>query len=455
MRLSKRSRRYLVYGLAFATSILVTGFFVSFIQISSLMIPRPPRELASGPFTAAPILHPDRLKAAVLLSRAGVQVTDLMAPYEILAESGRFDVYTVARDTRPLPTTGGVSLVPDYRFDQAPAADLLVIPAELDPDEADLQAFVRERAPRAREILAVCEGARVLARAGLLDGRNATTHRMSLARMVESFPGVHWLSRPRWVEDRGVITSAGVTASIDASMVALARLSGPDVARRTASTLGFPDSFPALERDARPEIFSGWDFFRWMARAGFDWGRPRLAVLVYPGVSELSLAAMLDTFMRSQSYSVTPLAIDKGRPVRTRHGLLLDAEESLSADSSSSPSGSETLDTLVIPSNGLNRTGNAPREDSLLKKRLGARPPEIVDFEREKPARAFEEAVAFLSERQGAGTALRVARMVEYPKPVPPSRASDYPLRLWIRALLVGFLAVFLVWMARVRLIKS
>lgn len=440
-----KSGKYLIYGSAFAVSILVTGFFVSFIQVSTLLIPRPPGDLAFSSGETVPRLHPSRLRAEVVLSQAGVQITDLMAPYEILATSGKFDVLTVARSTRPVPTTGGVSVVPDYRFDQAPPADLLVIPAELDPGEAELQAFVHGRAPKARLILAVCEGARVLVRAGLLNGRNATTHRMALARLKESAPAVHWLDRPRWVEDRGIITSAGVTGSIDGTLMALSRLAGPELARRTSRDLGYPDGFPASELNARPETFSGWDFFRWMARGGFDWSRPRLAILVYPGVSELSLAAMLDTLMRSQSYSVSPLALDKSRLIRTRHGLRLGMDEGLAAQPSSGP---DELDTVLIPPGD---PVPALRESSLWESWSAAHASDIVDLERKKPAQAFEEAFKLLARQQGAGNARLVARMVEYPGVVPASGASDYPLRLWLRALLVGFLATFLVWMVRVR----
>lgn len=447
MRLTK----YIIYGIAFLFSILVTGFFLSFLHVSTLMIPRPPRELAalaSKP-AQAPGLHPGRLKAAVILSRSGVQITDLMAPYEILATSGSFDVFTVARDTNLVPTTGGVSVLPDYRFDQAPPADLLVIPAELDPGEPELQAFVRGRAPKARLILAVCEGARVLAQAGLLNGRKATTHRMALSSLEKSAPRVHWESVPRWVEDHGIITSAGVTASIDATLVALSRMAGPEAARSTASELGYPASFPASEVDARPRAFSDWDFFRWLARGGFDWGRPHLGVLTYPGISELSLAATLDTFMRAQGYAVTPLSLDKSRLIRTRHGMLVDVREGLPADGSPQ---SQDLDTVVVPSG---EPGEVLQRNAPWQNWFAAHGSDIVDLERGKPAQAFEQAFALLSERQGAGNASLVARLVEYPGAIPPSSAPDYPLRLWIRALLVGFLAVFLVWMARVRFTKT
>ncbi|WP_437957735.1 DJ-1/PfpI family protein [Sorangium sp. So ce119] len=161
---------------------------------------------------------------------------DLIGPLQVvknLESFGAFDVVTVGERLEPMPTDVGIGMQPERTFEQVPEPFALVIPGGLaGPIKAiandKLMAYVRS-AGRAAEVLAsVCTGSIILAAAGLLEGRSATTHWTFLEHLgrLGAVP-----VRKRWVEDGNVITAAGVSAGIDMAIALVARLAGNDVAR--------------------------------------------------------------------------------------------------------------------------------------------------------------------------------------------------------------------------------
>jgi len=195
-----------------------------------------------------------RRQTAILLFD-GVELLDFAGPFEVFSrtrltpgvESRRTDdtapfrVFTVAR-TAQITATGGVRILPDFRFDDHPAIDLLVVPGgfgtrPLLEDETMLD-WIRDRAARVEQLTSVCTGALVLARAGLLQGRRATTHWGALDLLAAIDPTVTVERERRVVHDR-VITSAGVAAGIDMALDIVERLHGRAVADETARYIEF------------------------------------------------------------------------------------------------------------------------------------------------------------------------------------------------------------------------
>ena len=161
----------------------------------------------------------------------GVQSLDVTGPLEVFAsarhhQAGRgergYEVTTASLGGAPVTSASGLGLIPatDLRAHAADPIDTLLVPggrgtARPDPE---LVAWLRANGPAARRITSVCTGAFLLAAAGLLDGRNATTHWAYTEALARQYPAVTVHTDPIFVRDGTVATSAGVTAGIDLAL---------------------------------------------------------------------------------------------------------------------------------------------------------------------------------------------------------------------------------------------
>ncbi|MHB9098721.1 MAG: DJ-1/PfpI family protein, partial [Syntrophales bacterium] len=157
----------------------------------------------------------------------------------------------VAETKNPVVTSGGMKVLPDYAFDDCPPLDILVVPGgwgtRAEMNNARLLEWIAERAKQVETLASVCTGALLLGKAGLLDGRRATTHWRSLEWMEELFPKTRVERHRHFVEDGALFTSAGISAGIDMTLKIVVRYCGEAVARATAKQMEYP--FP--ESDAR------------------------------------------------------------------------------------------------------------------------------------------------------------------------------------------------------------
>jgi transcriptional regulator GlxA family with amidase domain len=181
-----------------------------------------------------------------------VEVLDAAGPFEVFSTAGRLVrtpddrpavvCTTVAATTAPIVARGGLRFVPDHDLAGAPALDVLVVPggvtAAVERDPAVIR-WLAERHAAAELTLGVCSGAFLLAEAGVLDGRPATTHWADEDELATRWPAVEVRREPRWVDDGDVVTSAGISAGIDASLHVVSRLFGPDLAAATAHRMEY------------------------------------------------------------------------------------------------------------------------------------------------------------------------------------------------------------------------
>lgn len=178
-----------------------------------------------------------------------VEVLDFAGPYEVLSAArwdeatrwqaeGPFDVRLVGERAGPVRCYGGMEVVADTAIADCPALDLLLVPGgwgtRREAANAALVAWIRERAGRAELTASVCTGARLLATAGVLDGRRATTHWNSLGWLEENFPTVKVVRDLHVVDDGDLVTSAGISAGIELSLEIVRRYCGEDVTRNLA-----------------------------------------------------------------------------------------------------------------------------------------------------------------------------------------------------------------------------
>ncbi|WP_298460320.1 GlxA family transcriptional regulator [uncultured Cellulomonas sp.] len=152
-----------------------------------------------------------------------------------------FDFAVCAVRPGPVTTSMGFDLVVERGLDAAAAADLVVVPAYGGGEVADAALdALRAAADRGAWVLSVCSGAFALGRAGLLDGRRCTTHWMHTDRLAELVPTAVVDPAVLYVEDRGVVTSAGTAAGIDACLHLVRRELGAAAAAAVARRMVVP-----------------------------------------------------------------------------------------------------------------------------------------------------------------------------------------------------------------------
>ncbi|MFN8545050.1 MAG: DJ-1/PfpI family protein [Candidatus Binatia bacterium] len=184
-----------------------------------------------------------------------VEVLDFAGPFEVfsvarrdeaqrLSDPSPFAVSVVAERAGTITATGGLRIVPDVTIGECPPLDVLLVPGgagtRREVDNAALVAWIGARGRQVATLASVCTGAMLLGRAGLLDGRRATTHWASLDRMAAAFPAVTVVRDLHVVEDGTVITSAGISAGIDLALRLVTRYCGEAVGRATARRMEYP-----------------------------------------------------------------------------------------------------------------------------------------------------------------------------------------------------------------------
>lgn len=182
-----------------------------------------------------------------------VEVLDFAGPYEVFSITGLrtftekpFNVYTVAEKS-PVVARNGLTIIPDFLLDTCPTPDIILIPggggysAEGQPFGSRKEMYnpvvlewVKKQATQVELVLSVCTGALILGQAGLLEGLKATTHFKALDSLRAISPNIEVIENVRYVDNRNVILSAGVSAGIDMSYYVVSKLLGKEVADEAA-----------------------------------------------------------------------------------------------------------------------------------------------------------------------------------------------------------------------------
>jgi transcriptional regulator GlxA family with amidase domain len=202
------------------------------------------------------------LRSVGFLVLPGVYNSELMAPYDVL-DHIRFrtkdapKVFTVAKQAGPLRTFEGLTLTPHYTFANAPAIDLLVVPSAennmtTDLDDAALIAWVRETGRKARLVMSLCDGAFVLAKAGLLDGLEATTFPGDQDRFAAAFRAVKVQRNVIFVHDGKMVTGVGGARSYDPAMYVVEKLYGAEARAKIGEGLVLDWAMGAVKHRVAP-----------------------------------------------------------------------------------------------------------------------------------------------------------------------------------------------------------
>ncbi|MEQ1752938.1 MAG: DJ-1/PfpI family protein [Micropepsaceae bacterium] len=258
---------------------------------------------------------------AILGANDGSETTDYIIPYGVLKRSGLVDVVALGVSDAPVTLMPVLTIIPDasqVSFDSAhpEGADYVIVPAFHHRKNPPALAWLNSQAGKGAMIVGICEGALVLAEAGLLKGKHATTHWHAIEEMKSIEPGVTYVPDRRYIVDGRVATTTGVSASLPVSLAIVEAIGGRDAANRVAADIGLPGwgvahssrSFNLTRRDVRTVLSNVLGF----------WRHDDIGIPVTSGTDEISLALVADAYSRTFAARVTALGIS---PVRSMNGL--------------------------------------------------------------------------------------------------------------------------------------
>lgn len=434
--------RVVIYLLAF----IVPPVLVSVMGIKASLADRYERPLAATEgrleeLPAPPTHDPDRPTAVVLLSGRGSEVTDVLAPYEVLAESGVFNVYAAAPKREVATLSGGLDVLPQLSFEELDRRlggedpNVVVVPAMWDVGSVEhrpVAEWLKQHAEGTDTLISVCDGAEVLADAGLLDGKRATANWANIFRWERRYPDAKWVRGLRYVEDGNVMTAAGVTSGTSATLRVVQGYVGEEAAADLAREIGYPDQRLGEEPRIEADRLTVSDRALYVLWGAYGWDRPRVGVFLTEGASEIELASAFDSYpgpaFTSKSTSLSPGG--PGSPVESEHGLLFMPRYDLE--------GAPPLNRLLIPGREA-----ASRTDAALRpwaQENGLQPEYIhADARAGAPASfPFDATLLDLAASENTPVAEFLARLLEYPTEHLELAGDGWPVARLLRPLAVG-----------------
>jgi transcriptional regulator GlxA family with amidase domain len=277
----------------------------------------------------APKAGRTRPLVVVVAENAGAEITDFTIPYGVLKESGVADVRSLSTGAGPVRLRMALRIIADATLDQIDAnepagADIVIVPAQMSPKDPALVAWIRAQAAKGATIVSVCEGARVLAHSGLLNGRRAASHWSSLKSLEKAYPSTAWVRDRRYVQDGPIISTAGVSASIPMSLALVEAIGGHAAAVDAARRLGVSDWSPT-HRTADFTLARGDVSHALLAALAF-WSHETVELPLADGMDEVALALRADAWSRTFRTRIVTTSKDSAA-VRTRHGMTILPDE--------------------------------------------------------------------------------------------------------------------------------
>lgn len=362
----------------------VTLESISTARASSLPNAAPTGSPAESPEAMAPYharFHRDRPIVAVIAENSGTELVDFVVPYGVLARSGVAEVIAVATREGPVTMRPALQIEPqatiaqfDARFPEG--ADYVIVPFMVQFKNPVLLGWIKAQADTGSTMVSICDGAIVLAEAGLLRQRRATAHWASESMRRDMYRQTRWVNNARYVVDGPVASSAGISAALPMSLAIVEAIAGHDVAATVAGTLGTTDWSPAHDSErfssGHGAMFDAVSTMQITNRLFHS--TQRVGINVTPGIDEIALALTADAYSRtgrSQAFAIADA------PVLTQQGL------------------------TILPAR---IKGAAPRIDVML-----------PALDTTPPARILDQALASITTRYGRSTAYEVAAAFEYP----------------------------------------
>lgn len=266
--------------------------------------------------TARPVI-------AVLALNDATETTDFLLTHGVLQRSGVADVKAVA------PRAGRVSLYPALEIDGAQdlagfdqehpeGADYVIVPAMSDDDDPAITSWLRQQHEKGARVIGVCAGALVVGRAGLLDGRRFATHWYYREDVLDRHPTAIYVPHQRYVIDRGVATTTGITASVPTMLALVEAIGGREKAEALAADLGVDAWTP--EHDSSKFGLDAARMTSFVMNKIAFWRHEDWTIDAYDGIDDIALAFAADSWSRTGRIDVRASAPGY---VKLRSGLTL------------------------------------------------------------------------------------------------------------------------------------
>lgn len=347
--------------------------------------PPVPRQEAAA--TLAALKPPKRPRPLITIIgiNDSTETTDYLMPYGVLQRSAVADVVALATGPGPVKLYPALEVEPqatvaEFDAQHPDGADYVIVPAMSRDRDPAVLAWLKSQAGKGAMIIGVCAGAMVVAEAGLLDGKRATTHWYFLKELRDKHPTIRYVADRRLVVDQGVTTTTGVTASMPVALTLIEAIAGREKADAVGRDIGL------THWDARHSS-GAFQFTRPFAMTAIRntaafWNREQLGIELTPDVDEVSLALVADAWSRTYRSRAVTFSRTAGAQ-QSRNGI------------------------RIVPDK---IAASWPAENLL---------PAIGD---RQPARALDEALHGIAARYGIRTAGFVAMQLEYPRPGTPPR---------------------------------
>ncbi|MEM7769359.1 MAG: DJ-1/PfpI family protein [Cyanobacteria bacterium P01_A01_bin.37] len=250
---------------------------------------------------------------AVVGENRATELTDYVVPYGVLSESGVAQVWAIATQKGALQMfPSSLQIEPQAtvaEFDQQfpEGADYVIVPAVVRTQDPVLLAWINQQATKGATIVGICDGAWVLANAGLMAGRKGVSHWFSVKRLAKKFPETEWLGNVRYVADRNVITTTGIAASIPVSVALVEAIAGYNQTAALAQRIGV-QSWGAEHQNESFKLSAN-NIFTGIVNLLSFWSHENIGISVADGIDEIALALVTDAYsrtLRSKIVSLTP-----------------------------------------------------------------------------------------------------------------------------------------------------
>ena len=310
------------------------------------------------------------------------ELTDYVIPYGVMSESNVAQVIALSTqegELKMMPALRIQAQATVLEFDKKfpKGADYVFVPAVHNTEDPDLIGWIIAQSNKGATIIGVCDGVQVVANAGLLKQRKAVGHWYSFENLKEEFTDTEWVRNTRYIADKKVITTTGVTASIPVSIALVEAIAGTDKANLVARSLGVDnwgvehqsDQFNLKAKNIMT-IASNWLRF---------WAKDKIGIPVNDGVDDIMLALTADAYSRTYRSTAYLMSQSKANVVSKR-GLTFLSDITPRADDSVDRI--VEIDNTVLPAYSLDVSLEQIRNI------YGARTADIVTLTMEYPKKA-------------------------------------------------------------------